>query len=144
MDQMQSTPSHELPKPESAKPRQDSGEFILTQPDVVVAAPDSERLSQAASAIAQAASEPPVVIPVQPLVSQDDVSQRTPSSQASNPAVADDNDVIEKEWVEKAKDIVAKTKDNPHEQSAELTSFKHDYMKKRYGRELKLPDEQAA
>lgn len=61
--------------------------------------------------------------------------------QSSMPIVADDADVIEKEWVEKAKDIVAKTKSDPHLQSIELTNFKHDYMKKRYGKEIKLPDE---
>jgi hypothetical protein len=33
------------------------------------------------------------------------------------PQIADDVDLIEKEWVNKAKSIVAKTKDDPREQS---------------------------
>jgi hypothetical protein len=39
---------------------------------------------------------------------------------------------------------VTQTKDDPHKQTAELSKFKHDYMYKRYGKEIKLPEEQAA
>ncbi len=56
-----------------------------------------------------------------------------------NPALAsDDSDLIEKEWVNKAKQIVEQTKDNPYQQSEELTVFKADYMKKRYNRAIRL------
>ena len=58
----------------------------------------------------------------------------------SPPAVADDNDLIEKEWVNKAKEIVEKTKEDPYTQSKELTKFKSDYMLKRYNKELKLSE----
>jgi hypothetical protein len=61
------------------------------------------------------------------------------SATQSNPAQAsDDTDLIEKEWVNKAKQIVEQTKDNPYQQSEELTVFKADYMKKRYNRAIKL------
>ena len=68
----------------------------------------------------------------------------SPTIATNSPDIADDVDVIEKEWVQKAKEIVTQTKDDPHKQSVELTKFKHDYMNKRYGKDIKLPDEQVA
>jgi len=56
------------------------------------------------------------------------------------PIVADDNDLIEKEWVNKAKEIVERTRQNPYQQSQELNLFKADYMKKRYNKTLKLSE----
>jgi hypothetical protein len=53
------------------------------------------------------------------------------------PAVAEDQDLIEKDWVAKAKHIVEKTRDNPYQQSQELTVFKSDYMQKRYNKTIK-------
>lgn len=56
------------------------------------------------------------------------------------PQIADDVDLIEKEWVMKAKEIVAKTKDNPNLQSSELSKFKADYLKKRFNKDIKTSD----
>lgn len=55
-------------------------------------------------------------------------------------SVASDADLIEKEWVVKAKEIINKTQSDPHEQSKEITIFKADYMKKRYNKTLKLSE----
>ncbi|MEI6755957.1 MAG: hypothetical protein WCK80_03035 [bacterium] len=52
--------------------------------------------------------------------------------------VKDDGDLIEKEWVDKAKQIVEKTRSDPYKQSEELTVMKADYMKKRYGKDIKV------
>lgn len=136
-------PGPELPKPERNTPIQNTGEYVVPYPEDIGQAPIGERISQASSAVAQAATNSTAaVIPVTPVMPV--MPAATVTSQTSSPAVADDVDVIEKEWVEKAKQIVAKTKSDPHLQSTELTIFKHDYMKKRYGKELKLPDERAA
>ena len=56
----------------------------------------------------------------------------------SNPLSAADEDVIEKEWVDKAKKIVTQTKDNPYLQEKEVSRLQADYLKKRYGKEIKL------
>ena len=56
------------------------------------------------------------------------------------PDAADDSDLIEKEWVDKAKKIIDQTRDNPYEQSKEITVFKADYMKKRYNKSIKLSE----
>lgn len=56
----------------------------------------------------------------------------------NNPLVASDEDLIEKEWVDKAKKIVAQTKDDPYSQEKEVSRLQADYLKKRYGKEIKL------
>lgn len=67
---------------------------------------------------------------------------QTPMAPATNavasPIVAEDVDLIEKEWVDKAKAIVEKTKTDPYAQNQELHRFKADYMKKRYNKEIKI------
>ena len=50
----------------------------------------------------------------------------------------DDSDLIEKEWVNKAKQIVEHNRDDPYKQSENLTVFKADYIKKRYGKTIKV------
>lgn len=53
-----------------------------------------------------------------------------------NPLIAGDDDLIEKEWVDKAKKIVAETKDNPYKRDQDVNKLQVDYIKKRFGREL--------
>lgn len=80
-------------------------------------------------------------VQAQPVAAQATASS-TPASQdndaAGSPAVADDVDVIEKEWVDKAKKIVATTKDNPYQQEKEVSKLQADYLMKRYGKQVKL------
>jgi len=69
----------------------------------------------------------------------------TPSKPAPMPIVATpdeaaDSDLIEKEWVNKAKQIVEHTKDDPYEQQRVIGKFKADYMKKRYDKDIKVSD----
>ena len=52
------------------------------------------------------------------------------------PMVANDDDLIEKEWVDKAKKIISETKDNPYGQEKAVGQLQIDYLKKRYGREI--------
>lgn len=52
------------------------------------------------------------------------------------PAVAADDDLIEKEWVDKAKKIIAETKDDPYKREQEVSKLQADYLRKRYGREI--------
>jgi hypothetical protein len=61
-----------------------------------------------------------------------------PTSQGGGYLVAEDKDVIEPEWVNGAKAIVARNQDDPYKQSEELTVFKADYMQKRYNKTIKL------
>jgi len=53
-----------------------------------------------------------------------------------SPAVAGDEDVIEKEWVDKAKRIILETKDDPYGRTARVNELQKDYLRKRYSKEL--------
>ena len=76
----------------------------------------------------------------QDAVNNDLTSGQTPQNTASIPIPpeAEDSDLIEKEWVERAKQIVSHTRHDPHEQQKALSLMKADYMKKRYNRDIKV------
>lgn len=81
----------------------------------------------------------PVAAPTLPLPVVDN-STPTPVSN-STPMVANDDDLIEKEWVDKAKDIIASTKDDPYKREQEIKRLQIDYVKKRYGKTLGVTDD---
>lgn len=57
-----------------------------------------------------------------------------------SPLIADDVDLIEKEWVNKAKAIVEQTRDDPFKQNKEINKIKADYIKKRYNKDIKITE----
>ena len=90
------------------------------------AAEGGVRVSDAtASATAVAVPVAPVQVPQQPVVS-------APST--VTPLVAADEDLIEKEWVDKAKEIIEQTKDDPHARTRKVNELQRDYLQKRYGK----------
>jgi hypothetical protein len=62
------------------------------------------------------------------------------NSQSATPLVADDADLIENEWVEAAKRIIESSKGDPYSQTKEMTMLRADYMKKRYNKDIKVPE----
>src|SRR5687768_11554809 len=101
-----------LPSSETSIERQGD-----THRDVIKATPPSQILS------------PPLL----PAPVQDDISVQVIDD---SPLTASDDDLIEKEWVDKAKQIVASTKDDPHLREQEVAKLQADYLRKRYGKEL--------
>lgn len=100
--------------------------------------------NQMAKAIETAQPTPPSTPP--PAQSNSDVNQHTAQSQPSgndpaSPMIADDADLIEKEWVLRAKEIVERTRQDPYRQNKEVEKMKADYMKKRYNKEIKLTED---
>ena len=89
---------------------------------------NAEAHAAAANAVYQGAPLPPPV-PVSPTPSAQPVSD-------DNPAVAGDEDVIEKEWVDKAKKILLETKDDPYKRTSRVNELQRDYLKKRYNKDL--------
>ena len=71
-----------------------------------------------------------------PVVDDGVVDVNTTNVANSNPLVASDDDLIEKEWVEKAKKIVSDTHDDPYAQDEAINKLQADYIDKRYGRKL--------
>lgn len=89
---------------------------------------------------AQAAFTPPPLPVIDPAqVQSGKPAQQTVVSDA--PAAAADEDLIEKEWVEKAKRVVAETRNDPHAQEDAISRLQADYLQKRYGRTIKLPSD---
>ncbi len=98
-----------------------SGEVSLPPPPVNQAAPVNAPPPQAPAPSASSAPQ-----------------QAAP--QLSDDLAADDSDLIEKEWVVRAKAIVDKTKNDPHLQNKQINQMKADYIKKRYNKDLKLSE----
>lgn len=78
---------------------------------------------------------------VTPALVPDPFTQDMPILMNDTPAVAADEDVIEKEWVEKAKKVIAETKHDPFLQERAVSRLQADYIQKRYGKTVKLPEE---
>lgn len=60
----------------------------------------------------------------------------------ATPAIAADDDLMEKEWVDKVKKIIALTKGNPYEQAKAIAALQIDYLKKRYNRDIGESEDQ--
>lgn len=98
-----------------------------------------ERFEQAAETRAAIADNGLATTLPTPIIGNAPVDDTTLSDNQSltdSPILAGDDDLIEKEWVDKAKKIVAQTKDDPYRREEQVNKLQADYLKKRYGREL--------
>lgn len=96
-----------------------------------------------ATPAAEQTSAPSAVLPMPVVVVPVADDAATSASPVSDdlPTVANDDDLIEKEWVNKTKKVIAETKDDPYRREQEVTRIQADYLSKRYGRELGSPSE---
>lgn len=99
----------------------------------------SQERTGAVSNDPQAATDAATTLPAIPTPVQDDAF--TDTATTHTPAVAADDDVIEKEWVNKAKKVINQTKGDPYTKEREVSKLQADYMQKRYGKQVKMPDE---
>lgn len=84
---------------------------------------------------------PPLASPTQPIAaSQNSSAQPVINNDSNDPQIADDVDVIEKEWVEKAKKIVGATKADPYQQEKEVSKLQADYLMKRYNKHVRVSE----
>lgn len=81
------------------------------------------------------------IAPPLPTIAPEPTSHQQTTSTNTNPVAAADEDLIEKEWVEKAKKVIAETRHDPHLQEAEVSKLQADYLQKRYGKTVKLPSD---
>lgn len=113
-----------MPMP-GAMPQQPGSETVLSgQPQTVATGADVSWLPPTAPVGAgggQAGSSAQAIVPA--------------------PVNAEDGDVIEKEWVVKAKRIVDQTRQDPYKQTRELHKFRSEYMKKRYNKIIEPVEE---
>jgi hypothetical protein len=85
--------------------------------------------------VAPVQATPPVVIPV-----KDVKTDRKGTSTLGSDLPADDADLIEKQWVHRAKAIVAQTQDDPYKQKKEMGKVKAEYIKKRFNKTIPSDD----
>jgi len=141
MDQMLPLPSQELPTPNRVESNPQSGSEVYEIPIPEIGKHNSrESVSQAVAAVAQAADD------ISTVVTDGDQNSSIPApvddnSVTTNPIVAKDDNLIEKEWVHGAKKIVQETRHDPQQQATKISRFKSDYIKKRFGKDIKLSEE---
>ena len=89
--------------------------------------PEIGQVQAEAAQIAMPALPTPVMAPdpVVQITTDDDV-----------PSMAADDDLIEKEWVDKAKKIISATRDDPYRREREISKLQIEYIRRRYGREI--------
>ncbi len=122
------------PTPESMPQIPGSVEY---QPDGLSSSPEREqapsRVETSAAPIAPPVIQPvPASLPVPPV----DTATNTTPVDDDMPLLAEDSDVIEKEWVDKVKKIIILTKNNPYERAKVIAQLQADYLKKRYNKDL--------
>jgi hypothetical protein len=119
---------------------------VAEQAPEVDVAPETGQ--QAESAPAASAEKAPTAsqgalpaIPVIPVIPTDD-SQLTATDDESTSSAStkalDDKDLIEREWVDKAKAIVEHTAEDPFKQTEEMSGLKADYLHQNYNKSIKL------
>jgi len=97
-----------------------------------------ERREQASeNAAISADSGMPSILPT-PVADDKDTTNSNSTVIVNGPAIAADEDLIEKEWVERAKKVIADTQNDPHGREKAVSQLQQDYRTKRYGGE---PDE---
>ena len=96
----------------------------LPSPTVVQSA-DTNQLPDGRS---HSSSQPPVAAPPVP---------------PTQPLPDDTSDGLDEEWVNKAKAIVERTKDDPFQESRELNKVRADYLKTRYNKHIKVGEDQS-
>ena len=75
-------------------------------------------------------------IPQEPTSPQTTQQTSDDAIMAGVPSIAGDDDLIEKEWVDKLKSLIALTEGNPHERARVIAQLQADYLKKRYNKTL--------
>jgi hypothetical protein len=126
----------------SMNPPNETPGLQFPAPDQTPEVPDQ---TLASGQDASSTAVPAMTVPLPPTPSQNPPQTASQTDvQATTPAavspVVDDGDLIEKEWVSKAKQIVEQNRNDPYKQSEELTVFRADYMKKRYNKNIKVDE----
>lgn len=102
-----------------------------------------EKFEQAAEAgvrVSDATAQAVPVVPVAPAAAPQQAVADPQQANTASPLVAADEDLIEKEWIDKAKEIIHQTKDDPYTRTAKVNELQRDYLQKRYGKVVGASD----
>lgn len=101
-------------------------------PELGLSDAEHSAAAQAATVVQVATAVVPTIPQLAPLPAGSDFTSVTTSA----PSIAADEDLIEKEWVDKVKSIIILTKDDPYERARVIAQLQADYLKKRYQKDL--------
>ncbi len=135
--ELQPDQDSQLREPTIERGQSDSKEKKQNRLDVGGVEIGLERVEQQAEAKAAANDVADTTLTTTTVKNDDFVVDDTTDDDSDTPLVANDDDLIEKEWVDKAKEIVAATKDDPYKREEAASKLQVEYLKKRYGKELK-------
>jgi len=93
-----------------------------------------EQAAEAGARVADAAAQVTSVVNTTSPVTPVNQPTRAPVVTSTTPMTAADEDLIEKEWVDKAKEIIEQTRDDPHARTQKVNELQRDYLQKRYGK----------
>jgi hypothetical protein len=127
------TPEYNLPPPVN-----ETGESVDNSPEKAISSPELSKNPK--SPKASSPKTPLADFQLAGGIATPPTTVASSTSVTDNPQIADDNDLIEKEWVSKAKKIIEENREDPYIQSKEMTLFKADYMKKRYNKAIKVSE----
>lgn len=103
-------------------------------PEVERGAEKKERTSEARAGVADVGLTTALPAPV---ITEDSTTDDVLKTTIEDvPQVAADDDLIEKEWVDRAKRIIIDTKNDPYKRDSEVSKLKVVYRKKRHGGDL--------
>ncbi len=144
MDKHLSQPSIELPPSKAIE--SPLSEFLEEQKDIAPlnSEKESKTVELAPPASASMAKSDDNAAPTNPppvAIANDHADDHSVAAQTDVPDEAADIDVIEQIWVAKAKELIDKTKDDPHTQKAQMSKFKAEYIKKRINKEIKISED---
>jgi len=124
-----------LPLPDAMPGPAGVGQPYAAQPATATAHPSgSPPLNQTTPSLP---SPPQLMVPI---ADAPPPGPTTMPTGTQGPAVAADDDLIEKAWVERAKQIVANTRQDPYQQNKQLAALKAEYIQKRYNKTIKLSE----
>ncbi len=94
-----------------------------------LAQPEAQEANKQISSAMPQTTSLPTPVPV-----ADDESANAQND--DNPLIAADEDLIEKEWVDKVKNIISSTKNDPYKREQGIKAIQMDYIYKRYGKKI--------
>lgn len=130
------------PESQSSTPKFEQQEIVVPDQETGSQTVQPEKQPSRHERVGEASPTTPAQQAQTPLVtSQQPTSDDTSSiarDDSTTPTVATDDDNIEKEWVNKAKSIIAETKSDPYLQEEKVSKLQADYLQKRYNKKVKL------
>ena len=138
MEQRQS-PAETMHTPQINAPEvQSSVEVGQAAPSEYLPERSNEAVEQRQAHQVEASNQTPPQIPIlpMPVVADDPGGLSQQANDATLPLTAADEDLIEKEWVAKVKEVIVATKDDPYKREQEVKKLQLEYVRRRYGREI--------